>query len=168
MNYYMKPGEQEAIDEQERNARRLGQVLIGQKTPPEDAVIKKLKERAVGYYETCAFPKPGKTKKKKKANGWKDKASRVCYYCGTYGAERHEVYPGTGRRQICIDEGFQVDLCPECHRMMHEGDSLEAQGRDMFWRQKYQREYEEKLIDAGTDPEKAREVWLGLIGRNYL
>lgn len=119
------------------------------------------------YYKTCAFPKPQDKKKKKKVNGWKNKQKRICYYCHTYGAERHEVYGGVNR-QISIDNGFQVDLCRECHREMTENITQRAKERNNYWRKKYQSEYEKKLIDAGISKEQARNIWLALIGRNYL
>ncbi len=119
------------------------------------------------YYKTCAFPKPQDKKKKKKVNGWKNKAERICYYCHTHRAERHEVYGGVNR-QISIDNGFQVDLCRECHREMTENITQRAKERNNYWRKKYQSEYEKKLIDAGISKEQARNIWLALIGRNYL
>lgn len=120
------------------------------------------------YYKTCPFPKPIDRKKKKKVNGWKDKPDRYCYYCGTPYAERHEVYHGTANRQISIDNGFQVDLCPSCHAEMQANITKRAQERNKFWRQKFQREYEEKLIAAGIKPDQARILWINLIGRSYL
>ncbi len=168
MKYYLKPGEKEEQEACEAQAKAIGEALAGKKKPPDEAIIEKQRERAVSYYQECAFPKPGSAKKKKKANGYKDKPYRVCYYCGTPNAERHEVYPGTGRRQICIDEGFQVDLCPDCHRAIHANDTDRARAINKFWREKYQREYEESLISAGKDPEDARQAWIMLIGRSYL
>ena len=168
MKYYLKPGEQEELEADKLQAKRISKTLTGKKTPPEAAVIKKLKEKAMGYYDTCAFPKPQNKKKKKKCNGYKDKPKRLCHYCGTPNAERHEVYPGRGRRQICIDNGFQVDLCPACHRAMHENSTPAAQAINKFWREKYQREYEAELITSGITPEQARKLWIGLIGRSYL
>ena len=168
-DYYMKPGEEEEASEQERNAKRISKALIGKKKVPAEAALAKQKAKALeAYYKTCAFPKPQDKKPKKKQNGYKDKPNRFCYYCGTAGAERHEVYPGTGRRQICIDEGFQVDLCRECHQMMHENSTAEAKARNLYWRRKYQSEYETKLLEGGVTPEKARELWISLIGRSYL
>ena len=125
------------------------------------------KKEISDYYRTCPFPKPVDKKKKKKVTGYKDKHKRRCYYCGTYGAERHEVY-GNSNRQISIDNGFQVDLCRDCHREMQENITERAKERNEFWRQKYQKEYEDKLIDTGIKPEQARDLWLNLIGRNYL
>lgn len=62
------------------------------------------------YYQTCPFPKPKTTKKKKKVNGWKNKKYRRCKYCGEGNAERHEVFFGANR-QTSIDNKFQVDVC---------------------------------------------------------
>ena len=74
MLYYMKLGEEEERELERRQAKKIEAALTGKKTPPEAAVIKKLKEKAMGYYDTCAFPKPQSKKKKKKCNGYKDKA----------------------------------------------------------------------------------------------
>ena len=93
------------------------------------------KKEISDYYRTCPFPKPVDKRKKKKVNGYKDKHKRRCYYCGTYGAERHEVY-GNSNRQISIDNGFQVDLCRDCHREMQENITTRAKERNEFWRQK--------------------------------
>lgn len=169
MKYYLKPGEQEELEADKLQAKRIGKALTGKKTPPAEAAIEKQKRKALDeYYRNCAFPKPQDVKQKKKANGYKDKPKRICYYCKTPGAERHEVYPGAGRRQICIDNGFQVDLCQNCHREMHRNATLQARGRNRFWKEKYQREYEAELIASGITPEQARKLWIGLIGRSYL
>lgn len=168
MSYYLKPGEKEELAQAELQSAAIGAALSGKKKPPDEAIIEEERKKAVSYYQECAFPKPGSAKKKKKTNGYKDKPYRTCYYCGTPNAERHEVYPGTGTRQICIDEGFQVDLCPDCHRAVHANDTPQAQAMNKFWREKYQREYEENLITAGKDPEDARQAWILLIGRSYL
>ena len=119
------------------------------------------------YYKTCPIPKPQNKKKKKKVNGYKGKAERYCFYCKTPYAERHEVYGGANR-QISIDNGFQVDLCPACHREMTENITPRAKKRNKFWRQYYQKKYESKLIESGISDRQAREIWMALIGRNYL
>lgn len=111
-------------------------------------------------------PKPTTSKKKKKTNGYKDKASRYCHYCGTPGAERHEVYGGASR-QTSIDMGFQVDLCTNCHQGWHEQKEELWQDRKKEWQRKYQTEYENKLITAGVTAEQARSCWMALIGKNY-
>lgn len=119
------------------------------------------------YYKTCPIPKPIDRKKKKKVNGYKDKYKRICYYCHTAGADRHEVF-GASNRQISIDNGFQVDLCRECHKEIQDNITPWAQEQNVFWKQKYQKEYEQKLIKRGMSPKDARAFWICLIGRNYL
>ena len=119
-----------------------------------------------GYYETCAIPKPGNKKKKILYNGYKNKAERVCFFCKTPNAERHEVFPGNNR-QISIREGFQVDLCPACHAEMQNNITPRGQARNKAFRIHFQKRWEDKLINAGTDPEKARELWIEMMGRNY-
>ncbi len=121
----------------------------------------------MNFYENCAIPKPKDLKKKKKVNGYKHKASRVCYYCDTYGAERHEVYGGNPNRQISIDHGFQVDLCSECHREMEANITEQAKARNKYWQQHYQRLYEDKLIESGVPAEQARDLRRLLIGKSY-
>ena len=119
----------------------------------------------IGDYKPV--PKPKRGKKIKKVNGYKNKWKRVCVFCGTNGAERHEVYGGSNR-QISIDYGFQIDLCSECHRNMHNPPDIIWEHRREFYRQKFQADYEKKLVGAGIDPETARDLWLKLIGKNYL
>ena len=119
------------------------------------------------YYQNCPFPKPINKKKKKKANGYKDKHNRCCYYCGTYGAERHEVYGGPNR-QISIDNGFQVDLCMNCHREIQDNITEWAQKQNRIWRKFFQIKYERELMREGLSPERAREAWISLIVRSYL
>lgn len=112
-------------------------------------------------------PKPVDKPKKRKQNGWKDKSERYCYYCKTANAERHEVYGGNPNRQISINHGFQVDLCPKCHKEMQDNITDQAQERNEFWRRHYQEIYEGKLISSGVSIKQARELWMLLIGRNY-
>ena len=168
MMYYLRPGEEELREIERRQAKKISAALTGKKTPPTSAVIRKLKDKTMSYYDTCAFPKPQDKKPKKKVNGYKEKPKRICYYCGSTGAERHEVYPGRGKRQICIDYGFQVDLCSECHRQLHENATPQAQERNQYWKEHYQKKSEQKLIELGISPEQAREMWIALIGRSYL
>ena len=167
MMYHMKPGEEEARELERRQAKKISKALTGKKTPPTSAVVKKLKEKAMSYYDTCAFPKPRDKKKKKKCNGYKHKANRVCAYTGRPFAERHEIFCGRNR-QISVDNGFQIDVCPEIHAELQENITEWAQAENLRLRQKCQSEYEGALIDAGITPDEARELWLRLIGRSYL
>lgn len=167
MKYYLRPGEAEQLEIERRQAKKIGAALTGKKTPPTPAVVKKLKEKAMSYYDTCAFPKPQDKKKKKKVNGYKGKADRVCAYTGRPFAERHEIFCGRNR-QISIDNGFQIDVCPEIHAELQANITEWAQAENLRLRQKCQWEYENNLIATGVTPEQARELWLKLIGRSYL
>lgn len=111
-------------------------------------------------------PKPGNKKKKKKTNGWKNKAERMCYYCGTYGAERHEVYGGANR-QNSINLGFQVDLCTKCHAAWHDQEEPLWIQRKKEWQEHFQKLYEGKLIESEVSREQARFLWMTIIGKNY-
>lgn len=119
------------------------------------------------YYYTCPFPKPGKPKKKKPQNGYKDKPNRRCWYCGRDYAERHEVFGGPFR-EISIELGFQVDVCPEHHRMLHSSADTWAKVENRKWAMYYQQKWEEEQIAEGKDPETVRATWIVMMGRNYL
>lgn len=119
------------------------------------------------YYQNCPFPKPGTVKKKKLENGWKDKPNRICWYCGKRGAERHEVFQGP-YRQTSIEMGFQVDVCMEHHKMLHANGTEWSKIEHKKWRMHYQQQYEQKLIDTGISPEQARDLWIQMMGRNYI
>lgn len=118
-------------------------------------------------YNRSPIPKPVDKPKKKKQNGYKDKANRYCYYHKEIpSAERHEVYRGANR-QTSIDHGFQVDLCSECHREMTANITDQAKERNTYWKEYWQKVYEDKLIEVGVKPKQARSLWMILIGRNY-
>lgn len=119
------------------------------------------------YYRNCAYPKPGKAKKKILHNGYKDKPQRRCWYTGAPGAERHEIFNGPNR-QTSIELGFQVDVCPQLHAELQANSSTWARIENLKWQMYYQNLYEQKLIETGITPQQAREIWLALIGRNYL
>ena len=54
------------------------------------------------------------------------------------------------------------------YRELTENITPRAQERNKFWKQHYQKLYEDKLFDAGLTPKQARDMWMSLIGRNYL
>lgn len=128
----------------------------------------KLKNDLDNYYQTCPFPKPPPTKKKQLlSNGYKDKQKRRCWYTGAPGAERHEIWGGP-YRQTCIRMGFQVDVCSALHAELQANGTEWAKTENLKWQMYYQHQYEQKLIDAGVEPEQARSAWMAMIGRNYL
>lgn len=113
------------------------------------------------------IPKPKPKRKKKLYNGWKDKPRRMCYYCGTYNADRHEVYGGPNR-QKSIQMGFQIDLCRKCHNAIHAAATPLWQERKQFWQRCYQKAFEETLTESGITPAQARSTWMNMMGKNYL
>lgn len=121
------------------------------------------------YYQTCPFPKSMGTPKrsKKKQNGYKAKVHRYCFYTGKPGAERHEVFPGIFR-QTSIDMGFQVDVCPDIHYALQYGTTEWARQETQKWRVKFQKEYEEKLVNEGVSEAAARMNWIRLCGKSYI
>ena len=82
-------------------------------------------------------------------------------------AERHEVFFGSGLRQISIDYGFQVDLCRELHEEVHK-ETERGQRITNYWRKYYQKKYMDEQIASGKSKEEALRSWIDLIGRNYL
>jgi len=47
------------------------------------------------------------------------KTSWGCVLCGTPTSILHEIFPGMGRKSICIKYNLQVPLCTKCHNMAH-------------------------------------------------
>lgn len=105
--------------------------------------------------------------KRKKYNGYKDKPNRICFYRETGGAERHEVFFGTGQRDISIEYGFQLDLCSELHWEIHQ-ETEWGKKEDLLWKQAYQTVYMDCLEADDLTRAEALATWMHLIGRNYL
>lgn len=119
------------------------------------------------YYQTCAFPKPGNSKKKKLHNGYKDKPSRVCAYCGRPSADRHEVF-GASNRQLSIELKFQVDVCNDHHMELHENSTEWAKKENARLRRNFQLKYMRTCMNEGMTGRQALNAWMLQIGRNYV
>ncbi|NBH61596.1 hypothetical protein D1155_08035 [Anaerotruncus sp. 80] len=120
------------------------------------------------YYRYAAEQMERASREKKKYNGYKDKPERICFYTGRPYAERHEVFPGRPNRQISIEYGFQVDICPEKHRELQDNITPWAKAENQKWRSTYERAYIDRLMDEGEREEDALQSWMRLIGRNYI
>lgn len=120
------------------------------------------------YYRYAAEQMERASREKKKYNGYKDKPERICFYIGRPYAERHEVFPGRPNRQISIEYGFQVDICPEKHRELQDNITPWAKAENQKWRSTYERAYIDRLMDEGEREEDALQSWMRLIGRNYI
>ena len=153
--------------ENERN-KRIERALHGRRKPPDRAVIEKIgKEYKMSYYENCAVPKPKDKKKKKLANGWKDKPERVCRYTGRSYAERHEIFGGSNR-QKSIEYGLQVDLCPEIHERITNPRTEEDLRMVQELKEEGQMKYEALMKGKGFDDVGARKMFMMEFGKNYL
>lgn len=46
---------------------------------------------------------------------------KKCYLCGAEGpVEVHHCLHGTANRKLSEEDGLMVNLCPECHRLLHD------------------------------------------------
>lgn len=120
------------------------------------------------YYEYAITQMERAKREKKKHNGYKDKADRVCFYTGTPYAERHEVFCGNPDRKNCIRLGMQVDLCMDKHRELQANITPWAKEENAKWRACYQRTYMDFAEGEGLTEAEALRAWMGLIGRNYI
>ena len=121
------------------------------------------------YYEYAITQmEQAKRKKKRKYNGYKNKADRICFYTGRPYADRHEVFPGTSNRQICIKLGMQLDIYREKHEEIQGNITPWAKEENAKWRACYQRVYMDFAEGEGLTEAEALRAWMGLIGRNYI
>jgi hypothetical protein len=84
------------------------------------------------------IPKP-KRKKHRAKNNPKPTADDICRYCSSIFASTHEVFEGTGRRQLSIKYKMQVKVCDMCHKDIQ---SHPLTGRDMALKKEYQAIFE--------------------------
>lgn len=119
------------------------------------------------YYDYAAAQMARAAREKKRYNGYKDKADRICFYTGLPYSERHEIFGGANR-QISIRHGFQVDLSPVLHRELHENITPWAKEENRKWRETYERLYIDAVTAEGASEAEALQAWMALIGRNYI
>jgi hypothetical protein len=102
-------------------------------------------------------PKPNYKKKGRAKRNPLPTAEDYCRYCKTPYASTHEVYEGTGRRQISIRYKMQVKLCMKCHEDIQ---THPLQGRDLELKQEFQRKFEAEG--------NSRELFRKLFSVSYL
>jgi hypothetical protein len=85
-----------------------------------------------------SFPKP-KLKKHRAKNNPTPTINDLCRYCLTPYSQTHEIYEGTGRRQLSIKYKMQVKVCDRCHKdiMSHP-----LTGKDLELKKEYQAKFE--------------------------
>ena len=103
------------------------------------------------------FQKPKFKKQKRAKNNPKPTINDTCYICNAPYAQTHEVYYGTGKRQLSIEYGMQCKLC-ERHHTGTEGIHKDPYF-DFKVKQLYQKRFEEKY---------SRKEFVKVFGRNYL
>lgn len=119
------------------------------------------------YYDYAARQMTRAAREKKKCNGYKDKADRICFYTGLPYAERHEVFGGANRK-TSLRCGFQVDLSPAAHRELQDNVTSWAKKENRKWRAVYERLYIDEVMAEGVGEMEALQAWMHLIGRNYI
>lgn len=102
------------------------------------------------------YPKPKKRKKRAKNNPVPTFGAR-CEVCGNPYAETHEIFYGTGQRQLSIKYGIQALLCAEHHRGAN--GPHHNRERDLELKRRGQRDFEQW---------HGHEKFMELFGRNYL
>lgn len=102
------------------------------------------------------FPKPKFKKRAPKAkNNPVPTIDDRCRYCSTCFAQTHEVFEGTGRRQLSIRYGMQIKVCNDCHRDIQQHP---LQRRDLELKKEFQAKFEQ---------EYGHEVYMKSFGRDY-
>lgn len=88
------------------------------------------------------IPKPSYKRRVPRArNNPKPTINDICRYCGTVFAQTHEIFEGTGRRQLSIRYKMQVKVCDRCHKdiMSHP-----LTGRDLELKKECQAIFEQQ------------------------
>lgn len=117
-------------------------------------------------YSDMAFPKPQRTKKRKKhKESILPTQKGICYLCarlnGDYRqkyTEEHHILFGGGGRQKAEGEGIKVDLCLYHHRIGQQAVHNNQEMRELLCRIA-QEEYEKT---------HTREEWRKISRKNYL
>ncbi|MEN6316703.1 MAG: hypothetical protein ABFD25_20900 [Clostridiaceae bacterium] len=99
------------------------------------------------------FPK-AKVKKHRPLYNHRPTANDICRKCGTAYAQTHEVFEGTGRRQLSIKYGMQVKLCWKCHAEVPNDPLF-----DLSLKREYQHKFERKY---------GHVAFMLTFGRDYL
>lgn len=108
-------------------------------------------------YTGLAFPKP-KCKKgnsRRPKNNPRPTINDICRYTGKPYASTHEVFFGTGERQLSIMFGMQVKVSNDIHRQIHDNPLT---GLDLELKREFQTKFVEK---HGYD------MYMKTFGRDY-
>ena len=85
-----------------------------------------------------------------------------CIECGRYGINKHEIFYGTGKRQLSIKYGLVIPLCQAEHHNQFQGKGIHF---DKELCDKWHRIGQKKAMEHyGWDENDFRRVF----GKNYL
>jgi hypothetical protein len=80
-----------------------------------------------------------------------------CWLCGRYGVTHmHHLLSGTANRKLSEKYGLVVNVCPDCHRRIHEDPELNRYTKE-FAQKRWKQE------QNGTD-----EDFIRVFGKSYL
>ena len=78
---------------------------------------------------------------------------RACYVCGRSGSlEKHHIIHGHGKRKACETRESLIDICFNCHKLVHSPESyeldlnLKLQLQDIYYQKGYSEEKVRKLM----------------------
>lgn len=78
---------------------------------------------------------------------------RVCYVCGRGGSlGKHHIIHGRGKRKACETRESLIDICHNCHKLVHNAESyaldfiLKLQLQDIYFKKGYPEEKVRKLM----------------------
>lgn len=114
------------------------------------------------------YPKPQFKKQKKAKNNPKPTENDICYYTGQPYATTHEVFEGNGKRQISIENHYQIKINQSDHNKIQKATEPYWEAEDTRWKIYYQTKFELERIAEGMTVEQARTVWIQLIGKSYI
>ena len=105
------------------------------------------------------IPKPPKGKHNGAKNNPKPTIDDICEVCGKPYAHNHEIFFGTGERQLSIKYKLQKRLCYEHHNMYGGMNPHFNKAIDDEYKREGQRKFEET---------HSREDFRSIFGKSYL
>jgi hypothetical protein len=87
------------------------------------------------------YPKPTYKRQKKARNNPVPTINDICRYTGRTYASTHEVFFGSGERQLSIKYSMQVKVCDEIHKQIH---AHPLSGLDLALKKEYQAIFESR------------------------
>lgn len=84
-----------------------------------------------------------------------DLDGNICFICKSVGAvEVHHCFHGTANRRLAEKDGLLVNLCPDCHRSLHDRglyDDLLMEIAEAAWLDYYDKDVQEFIARYGKN-----------------